>query len=145
MSAETKKVVVAGLLFDKGRLLICQRTPQDRFPNKWEFPGGKIEPGEAPKDALRRELSEELGIDAEIGAEVWRTEHQYPGHPPVQLLFFSVRRYSSVPENRVFQQILWVSLADLTLYDFLEADLPLVERLQSGELTLPQEGPPASP
>ena len=119
MSAETKQVVVAGLLFDKGRLLICQRTPQDRFPNKWEFPGGKIEPGEAPKDALRRELVEELGIDAEIGAEVWRTEHQYPGHPPVRLLFFSVRRYSSVPENRVFQQMLWVSLADLTLYDFL--------------------------
>ncbi|MGH9783493.1 MAG: NUDIX domain-containing protein, partial [Terriglobia bacterium] len=76
------QVVVAALLFDKGRVLICQRSPDGQFPSKWEFPGGKIEPGEDPKEALRRELFEELGIRAEIGAEVWRTEHQYAGHPP---------------------------------------------------------------
>ena len=112
----------------------CQRTST----------GGKIEPGESPKDALRRELVEELGIDAEIGGEVWRTEHQYPGHPLVQLLFFSVRRYSGTPENRVFQRILWASLSDLTLFDFLEADRPLVERLRSGELELPTGDLPES-
>lgn len=130
-------VVVAALLLDQGRLLICQRSARGRFPNKWEFPGGKVEPGEAPRDALLRELAEELGITAEIGAEVWSTDYQYPGYSPVRLHFFSVRRYSSAPENRVFQKILWVDLHDLRLYDFLEADRPLVEHLQSGALSLP--------
>ena len=124
------------MLLDQGRLLICQRSPRGRFPNKWEFPGGKVEPGEAPRDALLRELAEELGITAEIGPEAWSTKHQYPGYSPVRLHFFSVRRFSPVPENRVFQKILWVSLHDLALYDFLEADRPLVERLQSGALLL---------
>lgn len=137
MSVETTKVVVAALLFDQGRLLICQRSPRGRFPNKWEFPGGKVEPGEALRDALLRELVEELSITAEIGAEVWSTDYQYPGYCPVRLHFFSVRRYSSVPENRVFQKILWVNLHELTVYDFLEADRPLVEQLQSGALILP--------
>lgn len=137
MGAETTKVVVAALLVERGRLLICQRSPRGRFPNKWEFPGGKVEPGEALQDALLRELTEELGITAEIGAEVWTTDYQYPGYPSVRLHFFSVRRYSSVPENRVFQKILWVNLNDLTLYDFLEADRPLVAQLQSGTLSLP--------
>jgi len=137
MTPETTVTVAAALLFDRGRLLICQRSPRGPFPNQWEFPGGKVEPGEAPRDALARELAEELGITAEIGSEVWRTDHQYPGHPPVRLHFFSVRRYSGVPENRVFQEILWVSVQDLTQYDFLEANRPLVERLQSGALRLP--------
>lgn len=131
------KVVVAGLISDQGRLLICQRSAQGSFPNQWEFPGGKIEEGEEPSEALRRELHEELGIAAEIGPEVWRTDHQYTGHPPVRLIFFSVEKYSGVPENRVFQQILWANPRDLTLYDFLEADRPLVEQLQSGKLSLP--------
>ena len=137
MGAEPTTVVAAALLFDRGRLLICQRSARGPFPNQWEFPGGKVEPGEAPRDALLRELAEELGITAEVGAEVWSTDHQYPGYPPVRLHFFSVRRYSSVPENRVFQKILWVNLQDLTQYDFLEADRPLVEQLRSGALRLP--------
>ena len=134
MRTNTIRIVVAALLFHDSRLLICQRSPDGRFPNKWEFPGGKIETGEDAKEALRRELLEELGISAEIGAEVWRTEHQYPGHPPIRLLFFSVQHDSGVVENRVFQQVLWVAPRDLSLYDFLEADLPLVEKLRSGEL-----------
>lgn len=141
MGAEAKTTVVAALLFDRERLLICQRSLHGRFPGKWEFPGGKIEPGEKPEAALRRELFEELGITAEIGSELWRTDHQYPGYAPVRLLFFSVWSYSPVPENRVFQQVLWVPLRDLMRYDFLEADRPLVERLQSGALPLPPEAP----
>jgi 8-oxo-dGTP diphosphatase len=137
MCAEAVKTVVAALVFNSGKLLICQRAANGRFPNKWEFPGGKVEAGEEPKEALRRELAEELGISTEIGDEVWRTDHQYPGHPALRLLFFSVRSYSPSPENRVFEQILWMKTTDLSQYDFLEADRPLVERLSSGELTLP--------
>ena len=136
MSADGIRVVVAGLLFHEGRLLICQRSPDGLFPNQWEFPGGKIEPGEDPKEALRRELQEELGIVAEIGEEVWRTEHQYPGHPPVRLLFFAVRSYSGSVRNRVFQQVVWASLFALRPFDFLEADRPLIEKLASGEIQI---------
>ena len=133
MNSETIQVVAA-LLFHEGRLLICQRSPDGQFPNQWEFPGGKIELGEDPKEALRRELREELGITAEIGAEVWRTEHQYPGQPPIRLLFFSVQSYSGELENRVFQRVLWAAPQDLPQHDFLEANRPLIEKLRSGEL-----------
>ncbi|OFW08605.1 MAG: hypothetical protein A3H27_09110, partial [Acidobacteria bacterium RIFCSPLOWO2_02_FULL_59_13] len=87
------QTVVAALLFENNRVLVCQRPHQGDFPGKWEFPGGKIEPGEDPQAALRRELQEELGIVAEIGEEVWRVEHQYAGRAPVLLLFFAVRQY----------------------------------------------------
>jgi len=140
MHSDAMKIVVAALLFQEGRLLICQRSAKGQFPNKWEFPGGKIEAGEDPKEALRRELREELEISAEIGEEVWRTEHQYPGHPPIRLLFFSVQKYSGVVENRVFQEIRWVAPRDLSQYDFLAADLPLVEKLRSGDLA-PEQFP----
>jgi len=136
MCSDTPRLVAAALLFERGRLLICQRPTADVFPNQWEFPGGKIEPGEDPKAALRRELLEELGIVAEFGEEVWRTEHQYPDHPPVRLFFFAVRRYSGAVENRVFQQMSWVDVADLVRYDFLEADRPLVLSLASREVVL---------
>ena len=137
MLADRIRVVVAGLLFHEGRLLICQRSPDGQFPNQWEFPGGKIEPGEDPQEALRRELQEELGIVAEIGEEVWRTEHQYPGHPPVSLLFFVVRRFEGAIENRVFQQVCWVSPHELLQHDFLEADRGLIQKLAAGGVLMP--------
>lgn len=135
--AATKKTVVAALLLERNRLLICQRRAAGDFPGKWEFPGGKIEPGETPQAALRRELQEELGITAEIGGEVWRVEHQYPGHTPVLLLFFVVSRYEGAIENRIFQQVCWVSPRELVQYDFLEADRCLIERLAAGEVLAP--------
>ena len=61
------KRVVAALIFKHDQILVCQRTRHQTMPLKWEFPGGKIEEGEQPRDALRRELNEELGIDATIG------------------------------------------------------------------------------
>src|SRR5271165_3391988 len=73
------KQVVAALIWKGGKILICQRTRHQVMPLKWEFPGGKIEEGEQPRDALRRELEEELGIEATIGDEVARIHHEYPG------------------------------------------------------------------
>lgn len=124
-----KKTVVAGLIWRGRELLICQRREAGDFPSKWEFPGGKIEPGEAPQAALQRELLEELGIETEIGEEVWRTEHQYPQHSPLELIFYRVARYQGEAENRAFQRICWVAPRELNRYDFLEADRPLIERL----------------
>ena len=96
------KRVVAALILDAEKLLVCQRTRHQTMPLKWEFPGGKIEDGEQPRDALRRELEEELGIQAEVGDEVSRIVHEYPNGGSVELRFFTVRQYSGELENRIF-------------------------------------------
>ena len=129
------RTVVAGLLWRHGRLLICQRGAHGAFPGKWEFPGGKVESGEDAAAALRRELFEELGINAEIAEEVWRTVHQYPGHAAIELIFFSIREYQGEPENRAFQQMCWVTPQEIRRYDFLEADRPLIKQLISNSTT----------
>ena len=101
------KRVVAGLIVQDGKLLVCQRTRHQTMPLKWEFPGGKIEEGEQPRDALRRELEEELGIMATIGDEVARIQHEYPNGGMVELRFYVVREYEREIENRIFKDIRW--------------------------------------
>ncbi len=128
--------VTAGILADGDRVLVCQRRAGSRFPLKWEFPGGKVEDGESPDTCLRRELLEELAIDVEVGPEVYRTEHRYPNGFAVRLLFFRILQYTGAPVNRAFERIEWVPCADLTGYDFLEADRELVERMARGEIGL---------
>jgi 8-oxo-dGTP diphosphatase len=128
------KRVVAALIEKDGKLLVCQRTRHQTMPLKWEFPGGKIEEGEQPRDALRRELDEELGILATIGDEVSRIQHEYPNGGMVELRFYVVREYQGEIENRIFREIQWALPADLPRYDFLEADLTLVRELAAGKL-----------
>ena len=128
------KRVVAGLILQNGKLLVCQRTRHQTMPLKWEFPGGKIEEGEQPRDALRRELEEELGILATIGDEVARIQHEYPNGAMVELRFFVVREYRGELENRIFKDIQWARPKDLPKFDFLEADLTLVNDLAAGKL-----------
>jgi 8-oxo-dGTP diphosphatase len=128
------KRVVAALIIDaEGRILICQRTRHQVMPLKWEFPGGKIEEGEQPRDALRRELEEELGIHAEIGDEVSRFQHEYPNGGGVELRFYVVREFAGELENRIFRDVQWAERKDLPSYDFLEADVRLVKELAAGE------------
>jgi 8-oxo-dGTP diphosphatase len=128
------KRVVAGLIVQDGKILVCQRTRHQTMPLKWEFPGGKIEEGEQPRDALHRELEEELGIDAHIGEEVSRIRHEYPNGTSVELRFFVVREYGSQLENRIFREIRWAAAKELHSFDFLEADLTLVNDLAGGKL-----------
>jgi len=128
------KRVVAGLIAKDGKLLVCQRTRHQTMPLKWEFPGGKIEEKEQPRDALRRELEEELGILATIGDEVRRIQHEYPNGGMVELRFFIVREYQREIENRIFRDIQWADPKDLPKFDFLEADLTLVRDLAAGKL-----------
>jgi 8-oxo-dGTP diphosphatase len=128
------KRVVAAVIFKDGKVLVCQRTRHQTMPLKWEFPGGKIEEGEQPRDALRRELDEELGIEATIGEEVLRLRHKYPGGGAVELRFFVVHEYHGKIENKIFRDVRWSLRSELSKYDFLEADLPLVRDLADGKI-----------
>lgn len=138
MASETTLTVVAALIQRDGKILVCQRVREGRFGLKWEFPGGKTEPGETPTQALQRELREELGIDARIGPEVYRTQHKYDEMPrAIELVFFATH-IDGEPRNLDFEQIAWREPASLREFDFLSADSELIEKLASGSLRLPQ-------
>ena len=123
--------VVAGVIRrEDGRLLITQRLADDTLGGYWEFPGGKVDPGEELKAALHRELAEELGIETEIGAEIHRIVHAYPDRD-VRLYFFDARILSGEPQKLEVADLRWVTLAELMDYQFPEADLPLLKQLQS--------------
>lgn len=128
------KQVVAALIFQNEKILVCQRTRHQTMPLKWEFPGGKIEPGEQPRDALRRELEEELGVDATIGEEVARIRHDYKNGASVELRFYAVREYKGEIENKIFKDMRWAGRSELPSFDFLEADLGLVRSLVEGKI-----------
>ena len=101
---------------------------------KWEFPGGKMEPGESAEEALARELEEELGIDAKIGTRVTRMRHTYRSGSSVDLQFFAVHEFNGEITNRIFNDMRWCELTDLPSYDFLAADRNLVRDLAAGKL-----------
>jgi len=124
-------VVVAAIIERDGKILICRRRADHAHPLKWEFPGGKVEPGESPADALRRELAEELAIAAQIGKEITRYEYTYPGKQPILLIFYSVSAFDGEPINQIFAEITWDAAANLPHYDFLEGDTDFI-RIISG-------------
>jgi 8-oxo-dGTP diphosphatase len=126
--------VVAAIMTRGDEILICQRTRHQSKPLKWEFPGGKIEFGEQPRDALRRELEEELGIQADVGDEVERITHTYEDGGTVELRFYVVPSFDGELDNRIFRDVQWVHRSKLPDYDFLEADTPLVRELAAGKL-----------
>jgi 8-oxo-dGTP diphosphatase len=128
------KRVAAAFIVRDSKILICQRTKHQPMPLKWEFPGGKIEEGEQPRDALRRELEEELGIDATIGDEIVRIRHTYQNGGAVELRFFTVDAYKGEIENRIFKDVRWVDRAELPVFDFLEADAGLVTDIAAGKI-----------
>jgi len=101
---------------------------------QWEFPGGKIEAGESPEQALARELDEELGIRATIGALVTRIRHNYRHGGAVDLQFFAVNEYTGELDNRIFAQFKWVPPQELPSYEFLAADRGLIRDLAAGKL-----------
>ena len=133
-SGPALRFVAAALIVQDGNILIGQRRAEQPMANQWEFPGGKIEAGESPEQALARELEEELGITAVIGQPVTRIRHNYRHGGAVDLQFFAVHQYSGEIQNRIYQQVRWVRLEDLAGYDFLAADRGLIRDLAAGKL-----------
>src|ERR1041385_9103543 len=104
--------VVAAVIERDGLILICQRRRGDSHELQWEFPGGKVEPGEEPEQPLNRELREELGIESTIGALLDRAQVRYPNRRPIELLFYRAT-LSGEPRNLNFERIEWVQAAAL--------------------------------
>jgi 8-oxo-dGTP diphosphatase len=129
-----RTLVVAGLMAHEGRVLITQRRADQPLPLQWEFPGGKVEPGEAPTAALVRELTEEIGVTVEVG-RIWDVLfHAYPAFDLVMLVY-ACRIVAGEPRAVEVADVVWVPVAELGAWDILPADRPLVDRLVS-------EGPP---
>jgi 8-oxo-dGTP diphosphatase len=126
--------VAAALIIRDGLVLIGQRRPDQPMASLWEFPGGKIEPGETAEQALVRELAEELGIEATVGPQVIRIRHNYRHGGAVDLQFFAVREFAGEIANQIYQQVRWVKLEELPDFEFLAADRGLIKDLAAGKL-----------
>ncbi|MBX2991347.1 MAG: (deoxy)nucleoside triphosphate pyrophosphohydrolase [Bacteroidetes bacterium] len=130
------KEVAVGIILKNGLVLACQRKRNTKYGLKWEFPGGKLEPGETPEYALKRELLEELAIEVSIDSEFHRQEWIYTegtDNPrrdgSFRVFYFLIRIFSGTPENRAFEQIAWKHPHELLAMDILEGNREAVERL----------------
>ena len=121
--------VVAGLIVRDGKLLIAQRPGDKHMGGRWEFPGGKIEKGESPEAALRRELSEELGIEVKVGRIYHAVMHSYP-EKDVLLLFYRCRLISGEPRPIEEADVRWITENEIRSYNWAEADIPAVQWIE---------------
>ena len=121
--------VVAAIIRKSGRILITQRPDHVHLARMWEFPGGKVEPGEDPRAALARELREELSVEAVIGEELDSYPVSYGDGFRALLHFYRVTQFQGEPRNLDFEQIVWERPERLPDYDFLEGDISFVSKV----------------
>ncbi len=125
-------LVAAAVLVEQGRVLLTQRKRGTHLAGAWEFPGGKVEPGEDPRDALVRELREEIGIEVTVGDPVEVTFHRYP-EKTVLLLFFEAERREGSPEPRALDvaDVKWAGREDLVDEAFPAADVAILGKVRA--------------
>ena len=125
--------MVAAILINKNRILIGKRKHEDIGGGKWEFPGGKIEIGEANSEALERELYEELGISAKIGKELMNYEHMFKT-TIYNISFMEIIDYEGEIRNNAHSEIKWVKFSNLLKYDFISGDDRFIQSFLKSEL-----------
>jgi 8-oxo-dGTP diphosphatase len=125
-----RRIRVVAAVFRRGdAVLVTRRPDRPGRPGQWEFPGGKVEPGEAEPDALRREIREELACDVEVGPLVLRHAHRYPDLE-VDLAFYACELAAGAEPRAVgVAEIAWARTASLAGYDFLEADRAVLDEI----------------
>jgi 8-oxo-dGTP diphosphatase len=130
--------VVAGLIEAEGKILVCQRRRGDTFELMWEFPGGKLQAGETAAEGLARELMEELGVEARVGEEVFRTRHRYAEmSEEIELMFLAAAVDAHAVRNIVFERTEWRAVETLEELHFLPADREFVGKLARREIVAP--------
>lgn len=127
-------IVSAGVVVRDNHIMLCQRRPEVHNGLKWEFPGGKLEIGESPEDALRRELREELSIDVQVGHIADAVYYRYPDRE-VLVLFYMCRIVEGEPAAVDCNAIEWPLIDEVSRYDFAGADRVFVERNLMGPET----------
>lgn len=129
--SQTTLMVTAALIKLDNRILIAQRRNAGRFANKWELPGGKVDPGETTQECLRRELQEELGIDTTIGTLFSDTIYPYE-HGQIRQFTYWVEFTGNLIDIQLLehQSIAWVTSEEMSQYDFAGADIAVVEKLR---------------
>lgn len=136
-----KPRVIAALIERDGKVLIAKRRKGSRLGGKWEFPGGKLEPGETPEECLRRELREEFDVEAEVAGHFLTVPFSYRC-VPLDLVVYRVKCLSGRFELREHDEIAWVFPGDLGKYDFVEADRAVVEKV-AAQVPASEGGPGA--
>lgn len=121
-------VVSAGIVTRDGKIMLCQRKPKDKLGLKWEFPGGKLENGESPQQALERELREELAIETRTG-RIFDVHYDLASGRDLIVLFFRSEILSGEPQTIDCNAVEWVSPANLLQYDLAPADLEVARLL----------------
>ena len=124
------KTVTAAIMHVDGKILIARRKKGDALENKWEFPGGKLEPGETPEQCLARELREEFGIQTQIKDFFASSSFEYK-HISIELLAYDVEYLSGQFHLNDHQEIQWIRPEELENYDFSEADIPIARKLKA--------------
>ncbi len=121
--------VVAALIWDENRFMICQRPAHKARGSLWEFVGGKVEPGESKEEALVRECREELGVTVDVGEIFMEVTHQYPDIT-VHLTLFSASIREGVPQKLEHQDIRWITAEEIGKFSFCPADTEILEKLK---------------
>lgn len=127
-------LVVAAVIEREDAVLVSLRRADGERASLWEFPGGKVEPGEGERAALYRELREELGVRAQVGEEYARLEHIYPDLQVELALYRCTLHQGEEPRPLSAQEVRWVARRDLPALPFCEADVPVLSLLAEEEL-----------
>lgn len=122
--------VTAAIIEKEGKILIARRKKGDSMADKWEFPGGEIEPGETPEECLKRELFEEFGIDVEVGEFIGSSRALRSPHS-IELMAYRVSHISGEFKLSAHEETRWVLPSELNGYDFTEADRMIIKKLLS--------------